>query len=65
MSKNRFQIQKNILEIVKNVLSRASCASSQPGLYRLFPAISRIQNGEGKRLEHRERCSVINVEENL
>ena len=33
--------------------------------YWLFPAISPIQNGEGRRLEHRERCSVINVGENL
>ena len=33
--------------------------------YWLFHAISPIQNGEGRRLEHRERCSVINVGENL
>ena len=30
-----------------------------------FPAIFRIQNGEEMRLEHKVRCSAINVEENL
>ena len=38
-SKNRREIEKNTLKIEKNVLSRASCASSQPALYRRFLAI--------------------------
>ena len=39
-SKNRREIQKNILKIGKNIFLRTSCASSQPVLDQGFPAIS-------------------------
>ena len=39
-SKNRREIQKNILKIGKNIFLRTSCASSKPVLDQGFPAIS-------------------------
>ena len=56
-SKNRLQIPKNIFEIIRKFCHML--------LARCFPPFPSYKNGDWKSLEHQERCSVINVEENL